>query len=136
MKYENEADQSKPMWKSPKTSKKNQRPTHSNIWGSYKSTKVKSIIYVQGIIPHMAQTHFGPVLGSSMCMCSYELQSIDLQGLVPLVSSFPSGYYTLSTFFFEGSPDLRGERFYQRLLGTSLNVPSGFRENAIARMET
>lgn len=122
--------------KAPRQVKRIRDPLIQTFGGSYKSTKVKSIIYGQGIIPHMAQTHFGPVLGSSMCMCSYELHSIDLQGLVPLVSSFPSGYYTLSTFFFEGSPNLRGERFYQRLLGTSLNVPSGFRENTIARRET
>lgn len=71
----------------------------------------------------MAQTHFGPVLGSSMFMCSYELHSIDLQGLVLLVSSFPSGYYTLSTFFFEGSPDLRGERFLSGVIGHKPQCP-------------
>lgn len=75
--------------KKPQDKWKEQRPTHSNIWGTYKSTKVKPIIYVQGIIPHMVQTHFAPVLGSSMFMFSYEFYWIDFQGLVLLVSSSP-----------------------------------------------
>lgn len=52
------------------------------------------------------QTPISPVNVTSVTMSSYELVHIYLDGLVSLVSSIASGYYTLPASSSEGFPKL------------------------------
>ena len=54
----------------------------------------------------LLQTHVGPVLNVSVSVSSYEVCSVDLSGLVLLVSSVISDSYILSVSSSTGFPEL------------------------------